>query len=231
MNSPQFPKPHPKLTHTYTHTSNSLSSWFQVKGWQQFLIPSINDSKPKNWLSLRYLHFNLNFCLWDKKTFSSYTGVKVKDSVQGKKVKLRGGTRQIFGRRSSRSFCFAKELYQSPLRISFEGKRVQLYQKNERKLCIEVINMRKVHTLILTILQALFNCFHLKRKEGRPSRWRSSEMWRLPSSPQIHQNYICAWNNSYRTPTERWQKTSDFPKGEKLLTHLGRAKEKTETKE
>lgn len=60
MNSPQLPKPHPKFTHTYTHTSNSLSSWFQVKGWQQFLIPSINDSKPKNWLSLRYLHFNLN---------------------------------------------------------------------------------------------------------------------------------------------------------------------------
>ena len=21
------------------------------------------------------------------------------------------------------------------------------------------------------------------------------------------------WNNSYRTPTERWQKTSDIPKG------------------
>ena len=34
------------------------------------------------------------------------------------------------------------------------------------------------------------------------------------------------WNNSYRTPTERWQKTSDFPKGKKLPTYLGRAKEK-----
>ena len=34
------------------------------------------------------------------------------------------------------------------------------------------------------------------------------------------------WNNPYRTPTERWQKTSDFPKGKKILTCLGRAKEK-----
>ena len=41
------------------------------------------------------------------------------------------------------------------------------------------------------------------------------------------------WNNSNKTPTELWQKTSDFPKGKKLLTYLGRAKEKekTETKE
>ena len=28
------------------------------------------------------------------------------------------------------------------------------------------------------------------------------------------------WNNSYRTPTECWQKTSDFPKGKKLPTYL-----------
>ena len=34
------------------------------------------------------------------------------------------------------------------------------------------------------------------------------------------------WNNSYRTPTECWQKTSDFPKGKKLPTYLGWAKEK-----
>ena len=38
-------------------------------------------------------------------------------------------------------------------------------------------------------------------------------------------------NNSYRTASERWQKTSDFPKGKKLHTYLGKAKEKTETKE
>ena len=38
-------------------------------------------------------------------------------------------------------------------------------------------------------------------------------MWRSPSSRQIHRKYIYMWNNSYRTPTERWQKTSDFPKG------------------
>ena len=66
-----------------------------------------------------------------------------------------------------------------------------------------------------------------------PSRWWRSETGRLPSSPQIHQEYIYMWNNSYRTPTEHWQKTSDFPKGKKLRMYLGRAKEKrkTETKE
>ena len=51
-------------------------------------------------------------------------------------------------------------------------------------------------------------------------------MWRSPSSPQIHQKNTYLWNNSYRTPTEWWQKTSDFPKGKKLPTYLGRAKEK-----
>ena len=51
-------------------------------------------------------------------------------------------------------------------------------------------------------------------------------MWRLPSSPQIHQKYIYMWNNAYRTPTESWQKTSDFPKGKKILMYLGRAKDK-----
>ena len=61
---------------------------------------------------------------------------------------------------------------------------------------------------------------------GRPSRWQRSKMWRSPSSPQIDQKYIYMWNNFYRTPTECWQKTSDFPKGKKLPTYLGRAKEK-----
>ena len=39
------------------------------------------------------------------------------------------------------------------------------------------------------------------------------------------------WNNAYRTPTERWQKTSDFPKGKKLPTYLGRAKGKRENRD
>ena len=39
------------------------------------------------------------------------------------------------------------------------------------------------------------------------------------------------WNNSYRTPTEHWQKTSDFPKGKKLPTYLGRAKEKRKNRD
>ena len=66
---------------------------------------------------------------------------------------------------------------------------------------------------------------------GGASRWRKSEMRRSPSSPQIHQKYIYMWNNSYRSPTERWQKTSDLPEGKKLPTYLGREKEKRETKE
>ena len=39
------------------------------------------------------------------------------------------------------------------------------------------------------------------------------------------------WNNSYRTPTEHWQKTWDFPKGKKLPTYLGRAKEKRKNRD
>ena len=54
----------------------------------------------------------------------------------------------------------------------------------------------------------------------------AEKTWRSPSSPQIHQKYIYMSNSSYRTLTEIWQKTSDFPKGKKLPTYLGRAKEK-----
>ena len=63
-----------------------------------------------------------------------------------------------------------------------------------------------------------------------PSRWQRSKMWRSPSSQQIHQKYIYMWNNSHRTPTECWQKTSDFPKSKKLPTYLGKVKEKRDTK-
>ena len=55
---------------------------------------------------------------------------------------------------------------------------------------------------------------------GGPSRRWRIKTWRSPFSPQIHQKYIYKWNNSYRTPTERWQKNSDFPKGKKLPTYL-----------
>ena len=37
---------------------------------------------------------------------------------------------------------------------------------------------------------------------------------------KIHQKYIYMWNNTYRTPTESWQETSDFQKGKKLPTYL-----------
>ena len=61
---------------------------------------------------------------------------------------------------------------------------------------------------------------------GGASRRQKSKTWRSPSSPQIHQKYIYMWNCSYRTPTERWQKTLDLPKGKTLPTYLDRTKEK-----
>ena len=66
---------------------------------------------------------------------------------------------------------------------------------------------------------------------GGASRWWKSKTWRSPSSPQIHQKYIYMWNNPYRTPTERWKKTSDLPKSKKLPTYLGRAKEKRKNRD
>ena len=39
------------------------------------------------------------------------------------------------------------------------------------------------------------------------------------------------WNNSYKTPTERWQKTPGFPKGKKIFTYLGRPKEKRKNRD
>ena len=55
---------------------------------------------------------------------------------------------------------------------------------------------------------------------GGPSKWQMSKMWRSTSSWQIDQKYFYKWNNSYTTSTERWQKTSDFPKGKKIPTYL-----------
>ena len=83
-----------------------------------------------------------------------------------------------------------------------------------------------VNILSLSSLNVIF-----RNTPERPSRWWRSETWRSPSSPQIHQKYIYMWNSSYRTPTERWQKTSDFPKGKKLPTYLGRAKEKRKNRD
>ena len=54
---------------------------------------------------------------------------------------------------------------------------------------------------------------------------------RSPSSSQIHQKYIYMRNNTYRTSTECSQKTSDFPKGKKIPTYLGRAKEKRKNRD
>ena len=73
--------------------------------------------------------------------------------------------------------------------------------------------------------------FQRCRYRRRPSRWGKCKTWRSPSSLQIYQKYIYMWNNSYRTPTECWQKTSDLPKGKKLPTYLGRTKEKRKTRD
>ena len=69
------------------------------------------------------------------------------------------------------------------------------------------------------------------KSSGGASRWQKSKTRRSPSSPQTHQKDIYMWNNSYRTPTERWQKTSDLPKGKKLPTYLSRAKEKRKNRD
>ena len=49
--------------------------------------------------------------------------------------------------------------------------------------------------------------------------------------PINYQKYIYMWNNSYKTPTERWQKTLDFPKFKNIPTYLGRAKEKRKNRD
>ena len=77
----------------------------------------------------------------------------------------------------------------------------------------------------------LLKYVHLRVIEIGPSRWQKSKTWRSPSSPQMHQKYIYMWCNSYRTLTEHWQKTSDLPKGKKLPTYLGGAKEKRKTRD
>ena len=62
-------------------------------------------------------------------------------------------------------------------------------------------------------------------KDGR----RVRRGYHLPPHKYIKNTSTCG-----TTPTEHWQKTSDFPKDKKLPTYLGRAKEKrkkTETKE
>ena len=48
--------------------------------------------------------------------------------------------------------------------------------------------------------------------------------------PSFSHKYICMWNDSHRTSTEHRQKTSDFQKGKKISTKLGRTKEKRKEK-
>ena len=95
--------------------------------------------------------------------------------------------------------------------------------------CLQEIHFRPRDTYRLKV-RGWKKIFHAngnqKKAGGGASRWWKNKTRRSPSSPQIHQKYIYMWNNSYRSPTERWQKTSDFPKGKKLPSYLGRAKKK-----
>ena len=86
-------------------------------------------------------------------------------------------------------------------------------------------------TIICITIILLSKNIILWKKWRRPSRQWTGKTWRSPSSPQIHQKYIYVWNNCYRTPTEPWQKTSNFSKGKKLPTYLGRAKEKRKNRD
>ena len=93
----------------------------------------------------------------------------------------------------------------------------------------KVLKLEIKHRKIIekkTITWRLNNILLKKQWVGGASRWWKCKTQRSASSPQIHQKHIYVWNSSYRTPTERWQKTSDLPKGKKLPTYLGRAKEK-----
>ena len=57
---------------------------------------------------------------------------------------------------------------------------------------------------------------------------KDAEITFLPTNTsEIHLHV----EHSYRTPTKCWQKTSDFPKGKKLPTYLGRAKEKRKNRD
>ena len=79
--------------------------------------------------------------------------------------------------------------------------------------------IKKIFLLEYICVSMLYQfLLYSKVNQGGPSRWWQSKTWRSPSFTQIHQKYIYMWNSSYRTPTERWQKTSDFPKGKKLPT-------------
>ena len=80
----------------------------------------------------------------------------------------------------------------------------------------DFINIFYVSIMVTTKEKSAVGMQMIMIKSQRASRWWRSKMWRSPSSPQIHQKYIYMWNNSYRTPTEPWQKTSYFPKAKKL---------------
>ena len=95
-------------------------------------------------------------------------------------------------------------------------------QRCSASLIIRKMQIKTTMRYHLTLVRTAI----IKKSTGGASRWQKSKTWRSPSSQQIHQKYFYMWNNSYRTPTERWQKTSNLPQGKKLPTYLGRAKDK-----
>ena len=53
----------------------------------------------------------------------------------------------------------------------------------------------------------------------------------LPSHKYIRNTPTCGTTPTEQLLNECWQKTSDFPKGKKLPTYLGRAKEKRKNRD
>ncbi|XP_073657266.1 dual specificity mitogen-activated protein kinase kinase 5 isoform X2 [Tursiops truncatus] len=97
--------------------------------------------------------------------------------------------------------------------IGFYGA---FFVENRISICTEFMDggsldvYRKIPEHVLGRIAVAFGA--VKNNAGDLRKWWKSKTRRSPSSPQIHQKYIYTWNCSYRTPTERWQKTSNLPK-------------------
>ena len=109
---------------------------------------------------------------------------------------------------------------------NFSEEDIKMYNTHLKRCSTTLASRnRKIKTIMRHHFTLSTTAIIKETGRGASRRWKSMT-WRSPSSPQVHQKYIYMWNNSYRTPNERWQKTSDLPKGKKLPMYLGRAKEK-----
>ena len=85
-----------------------------------------------------------------------------------------------------------------------------------------------IDELQLACLNKFSTCLKNIKKniQGLESRWLRNKKARSASSPQIHQKFICIWNNSYRTSSECWQNHPNSQKGKPVSLEQGRAKDK-----